>query len=288
MDFVLITLDDGSTHFAPLEIDTDINLGNKPSYVLNFSAEILDGGMWMNIVGNQYAELPWWDPVTDNGQFRVSRSGLIPNAWDLFHYTHPNLLDDPFDSSGQKKKLPHFWYSRGSGLVQVRPVSPEPYRISIYAQDVILGESRTQDFTVIAPKNNQVLHQSSVADFQDGKLLTWTVSGDINIQLTSGNDDGTSQISGIFVDSIGSISSLPRIIRARDGNSNIYFVAGGQPGATFNIESSPALDVWESTFSGTIGNDGFSSPLPVPRNSDVSEEAFFYRLRIDAPVSLTP
>ena len=287
VDFALITLEDGSTHFAPVEFDTDINLGNKPSYVLNFSSVILDGGAWMNFIGNQYTELPWWDPVVDNGQFMVSTSGLIPNAWDIFHYTHPNLLIDPFDSSGQDKKLTHFWYSRGSGLVQVRPLSPAPYRISIYAQDVILDGGRTQNFTVIAPKNNQILHQSSVADFQNGELLTWTVSGDINIQLTS-KGDGISQISGIFVDNIDSISSLPRIIRTRDGNSNIYIVAGGQPGSTFNIESSPTLKIWESAFSGTIGTDGVSSPLAVPQNSNTSEEALFYRLLIEKPVADNP
>ncbi len=280
--YAIAEFGDGATQFisgktiAPVHSIEDPRVHDQAVYPLV-------NGQWMESLGSISWQIPYQSPVSTDGTRQVAIRNLraTSNGWSEFDYTHPNLLEDPLSRVGAK--LTTFWYSRDNITFQIRPMTADPYRLSLYFMDVIDSGPRSQLVSLIHPQSREPLQQTIVEPVLSGELFSWTVSGNIDVTIQRLNNI-FSLLSGIFIDEPVADFFTPAVIQSLNPSKGMILGVTGPPGTPYELQSSHNLSSWETIESGLLDRNGLSSPvfpIPIPDSSAPAPDSRFYRARMN-------
>src|SRR6185503_16208244 len=90
------------------------------------------------------------------------------------------------------------WYNEKAFFIDITSASSNPYQLSIYVLDWDRLR-RSQTIEAIDPLSKETLDRQLVSEFQEGKYVTWLISGSIRLQFTREGGPNT-LVMGMFFD----------------------------------------------------------------------------------------
>ncbi|MCD8533892.1 MAG: PQQ-dependent sugar dehydrogenase [Verrucomicrobia bacterium] len=231
----------------------------------------LPGGAWPGHLGVDHFLVPNRNMGGRSNQFSIQDFIHLSSGWDPLVYYPPNLLVNPYSSTGAK--LTTFWFHPETIQFRVDSGSDTTYRLSLYFMDVILNGPRTQQVSIRDPLTQELMDQVSMSDYVDGQLHTWTLWGDAEINIQRMNNN-TALLNGIFIDS-GTSEVLDNSVILTSVSDGWVVGAFGRAQEWIQIESSPDLRKWNVLYQGALDANGLSIPTHVMNFQGSSSTQFF-------------
>ena len=162
-------------------------------------------GNWINVYGSQgYNVLgsavvnPTYATVTPSGQLLYTYATPAPSV--------TKALEVP--PSGTTR-VAAVWYSGSSFTIDVNVASGHTYDLELYFLDYD-ARGRSETVTLTNANTSATLNTQTVSSFASGKYLTWAISGNVLITITTLTGAGASAVvSGLFFDPVGTVPPPP-------------------------------------------------------------------------------
>jgi len=159
-------------------------------------------GNWKGVYGaNGYNVIN--DTVSYPGYANVT-------ATNQFNYTWANSTADVRGlqkAVSSSDRIAAAWYTSGTFTVDLNFTDGAQHQLAVYCLDWDTGGARQQTVSILDGVTNAPLDTQSVASFQNGKYLVWSVKGHVILQVTN-RGRLNAAVSGLFFDT-GSIGSVP-------------------------------------------------------------------------------
>ena len=165
-------------------------------------------GQWIGIYGTQGYDVIG-GPSSLPGYATVTPSGQATDTWAA-STNSPQALQvcaGPFGVGA-------CWYSSTSFTVNVNLTDGQSHNLAVYALDYS-NSARQEEIQIISVATGAVLDEKIISSFADGVYLQWTVTGDVDIEVTR-LAGPNAVLSGLFFDPASSSTST--------GTSNATFL----------------------------------------------------------------
>ena len=100
------------------------------------------------------------------------------------------------------------WYSGSSFTIDVNVASGHTYDLELYFLDYD-ARGRSEKVTLTDDKTSALLNTQTVSSFANGEYLSWAISGNVLITITTLTGASASAVvSGLFFDPVGTVPAL--------------------------------------------------------------------------------
>ncbi|QEH35757.1 hypothetical protein OJF2_43140 [Aquisphaera giovannonii] len=144
-------------------------------------ADSATAGSWRGVYGADGYDIAQ-DPSAGNPKLpsyaTVGLSGVLNYTWAA-STTDPRALQN----SANTGRLAATWYGGSSFSINVNLTDGQAHKVSLYAVDWD-NQGRNETIQVIDNATGNVLDTESLAGFQGGKYLSWSIKGNVTIKVT--------------------------------------------------------------------------------------------------------
>jgi hypothetical protein len=114
-------------------------------------------------------------------------------------YVWTNLATDPraIQNAANNGSIASAWYSAGMMSFGLNLTDGNVHKVTLYAADYD-NYGRSEQVQIVDAATGAVLSTQTINSFQNGEYLSWNVSGNVVIEVTSLNPNANAVVSGLF------------------------------------------------------------------------------------------
>src|SRR5262249_54567732 len=114
----------------------------------------------------------------------------------------------PQKAANPADRIASTWYSWTSFSLDVNVTDGQAHELSLYFLDWDRA-NRNETVSLVDADTGAVLDSRAVTAFAGGQYLSWNVSGHVQVRITNGAGSINAVLSGVFLDSPGSVPASP-------------------------------------------------------------------------------
>ena len=162
-------------------------------------------GNWVGVYGSQGYN------VLGSGAVNPTYATVTPSGQSLYTYATPaptvtQALEVPPPGT---TRVAAVWYSGSSFTIDVNVASGHTYDLELYFLDYD-ARGRSETVTLTDAKTSALLNTQTVSSFANGEYLSWAISGNVLITVTTLTGASASAVvSGLFFDPVGTLPAAP-------------------------------------------------------------------------------